>query len=302
LVSRLSLKLSPLRFIDKRSATGVFSARLIPHSSGARFGFDRLVWRQLGMAKPQQTCGFCGGLGMTKQHIFGKRLLRLLSNPIGSHFYVERLPTETKVKKKDGNVWSKQLRRVCNNCNEGSMRILEESTFDELSHLIHGSEVIRENSQRLLASRLSQMAMTAALAIPNSLDAISGKERLYLKDSGEPPPYWLIFLCRADVPIEIGQYYNGNVFGYQILRGRDQPELGKSYIATFVLGKLCVHLLTRAPPNYHGYAGVRLARLWPRIGGDMNLSDSSLLDATGIHSLADSIRKQSLIDRLFIRT
>jgi hypothetical protein len=73
-----------------------------------------------------------------------------------------------------------------------------------------------------------------------------------------------------------------------------------SYIATFVLGKLGVHLLTRAPPDYHGYTGIRLARLWPPSGGDMDLRSSSLLDANGIHELADSIRRQSLRDRFRI--
>ena len=143
--------------------------------------------------------------------------------------------------------------------------------------------------------------MTASLTVPNDLDAIDVKDRLYLKDCIEPPPHWVILLCRADLPVEIGQYYNANVFGYQIVHGRNPPQTGKSYIATFVLGKLCVHLMSRAPPNYHGYRGVRLAQLWPATGRNIDLGLSSLLDAGGVHDLADSIRKQSLIDKPFIR-
>jgi len=238
---------------------------------------------------------------MTKQHIFGKRLLGLLDNPVGKHLFVERLESGTTVKQKDGNVWSKQLRRVCERCNVGWMRNLEERTFGLLSDLIQGSSLIPISSQQFLAARLSQMAMTASLTIPNSLDAIDVKDRRHLKDCIEPPPHWVIFLCRADMPVEIGQYYNANIFGYQILRGRNPPETGKSYIATFVLGKLCVHLMSRAPPNYYGYRGVRLAQLWPTTGRDMDLGLSSLLDASGVHDLADSIRRQSLIDKSFIR-
>jgi hypothetical protein len=143
--------------------------------------------------------------------------------------------------------------------------------------------------------------MTAALSVPESLDPISRDERDYLKSNGEPPQNWLIFLCRSDIPVDIGQYYNANVFGYQISRGREPPEMGMSYIATFVLGKLCVHLLTRAPPNYCGYRGVRLLQLWPQPMCDIDLRFSSLLDAQKVHDLADSIRGQSEIDRLFLR-
>jgi hypothetical protein len=253
------------------------------------------------MAKPQQNCGFCSGFGMTKQHIFGKRLMRLLNNPVGTHLFIERLETGTTIKEKDGNVWSKQLRRVCGSCNGGWMRKLEEKTFGSLTDLIRGSNLIPVLSQQLLAARLSQMAMTASLTIPNSLDPIDLKDRRHLMGHLEPPPQWVIFLCRADMPVEIGQYYNANVFGYQVLQGRNPPKIGKSYIATFVLGKLCVHLMSRAPPNYHGYEGVRLAKLWPTTGRDIDLGLSSLLDAKGVHEIADSIRRQSLIDKPFIQ-
>src|SRR5205807_9194528 len=78
-------------------------------------------------APSQRTCAFCGGQGMTKQHIFGKRLLKLLNGHLGTHLVIESLPNKpTFTKNKDGNVWSKQLRRVCQRCNGGGMRIIEE--------------------------------------------------------------------------------------------------------------------------------------------------------------------------------
>jgi hypothetical protein len=66
---------------------------------------------------------------MTKQHVFGKRLLALLDEKTGSHLVVEHDPSGKITKKKEGHIWSKQMRRVCKTCNGGWMRALEESTF-----------------------------------------------------------------------------------------------------------------------------------------------------------------------------
>jgi hypothetical protein len=249
------------------------------------------------MAKPQQTCGFCHGLGMTKQHIFGKRLLRLLENHVGRHLVVERLPTTTTSKERDGNVWSRQVRKICLKCNNGWMEQLENETYGVLSNIILGNEfIVPDFFHNILAARLSLIAMAAALSMTGSIDTITETERRYLMTHQSPPAHWNIFLCRADIPFEIAQYYNANVFGYRILGGRNPPELGMSYIATFVMGKLCVHLMTRAPPGYNGYTGVRLLRLWPAPGGDLDLRIGSALDAVQVHELADSIRRRSLID------
>jgi hypothetical protein len=235
---------------------------------------------------------------MTKQHIFGRRLLRLLDGaPLGSHLVIERLSDQTTSKRRDGNIWSKQLRCVCATCNEGWMRRLEESTFTLLSSLILGAETIPEPMQQTLAARFAHMVMVAAMTIPDGLDPISRDDREYLRLTHKPPARWVIFLARANVSVALGQYYNANVFGFTESQLGHRPEVGKSYIATFVLGKLCVHLLTRAPTGYEGYIGATLARLWPLSGGDVDLTQSSLLDARAVHELAESIRKQSLIDK-----
>src|SRR5208337_5646496 len=129
------------------------------------------------MTKTQRLCAFCGAPGMTKQHVFGKRLLSLLDGRLGTHLVIDRSPGSTETKKRDGNVWSKQLRRVCSDCNNGWMRRLEEDSFDLLSRLIIGeTTIVSKERQTKLAARLARMIMVAYLS-REDVDAITNDER-----------------------------------------------------------------------------------------------------------------------------
>jgi hypothetical protein len=210
---------------------------------------------------------------MTKQHIFGKRLLNLLEGDLGTHFVIERNPGQkTTAKKRDGNIWSKQMRRVCCTCNGDWMRELEESTFELLSSLILGATIVSAFSQQALSARLAQMVTVASLSVPNGLDPISREDREYLRINKSTPARWAIFLARTDIPVNKGQFYYADVMGLTEFMPNGELETGKSYVVTFVLGKLCVHLLTRSPIGYEGYIGEKLSRLWPLPGRDIDLA------------------------------
>src|ERR1700730_14150642 len=104
---------------------------------------------------------------MTKQHVFGKRLLAFLDDRTEGHYFeldttlLRRITT----KKKSGNIWSRRLRRVCSNCNGGWMRQLEESSFSVLSGLMIGETLISAADIKVLSARPAQMIMMADLSI-----------------------------------------------------------------------------------------------------------------------------------------
>jgi hypothetical protein len=228
---------------------------------------------------------------MTKQHIFGKRLLKLLDEKIGSHLVIENLPDTPRVmKQKSGNVWSKQIRRVCRICNENWMRLLEEETHEILCRLIRGETKIPLSSHRALAARFAQMVMVASLSVPSELDAISLQERHHLRIKNEAPPNWVILLARADVRFKVAQYYSSDAFRGIALKADNSPEIVKNLVVTFLLGKLCVQVLTRIPNNFLGYQDISLAQLWPPLGIDINLEESSILNEAMVVRLAKAIR------------
>jgi len=121
---------------------------------------------------------------MTKQHIFGKRLMAFLSNKVGWHFVIDTVPNDKKMKRREGTIWSKQLRRVCRNCNGGWMRQLEEMSFDVLSGLVLGETYVPSGQHKVLSGRLCQMVMVADLSIPDDRTAIHNRDRIFLRASG----------------------------------------------------------------------------------------------------------------------
>jgi hypothetical protein len=227
---------------------------------------------------------------MTKQHIFGKRFLKLLDEKIGSHLVIESLPNTRVMKRKSGNVWSKQIRRVCRICNENWMRLLEEETHEILCRLIRGETKIPLSSHRALAARFAQMVMVASLSAPSELDAISLQERHYLRVKKEAPPHWVILLARADVRFEVGQFYSSDAFRGIALKADNSAEIVKSLVVTFLLGKLCVQVMTRIPNYFIGYQDLNLAQIWPPLNIDINLEESSILDEAMVVHLAKAIR------------
>jgi hypothetical protein len=150
-----------------------------------------------------------------------------------------------------------------------------------------GGNVVSAGDIKILSARLAQMIMVADLTIDDKR-AVTDQEREYLKTHGRAPLGWLIFLCRADVPVEAGQFYHGDAFHLVDLKGGNAAT---KLVATFLLGKLCVHALTLPPRAYQGYTGARLIRLWPSAGHELNLLESSLLSPRQIIELGASFRK-----------
>jgi hypothetical protein len=243
------------------------------------------------MARSQRFCAFCGAAGMTKQHVFGKRLLALLNGRVGTHLTLDRSPDGTETKKRAGNVWSRQLRRVCSNCNNGWMRQLEESAYNVLSGLITGDiTTIPKEYHGILAARLALMIMVASLS-KDEADAISVEERENLRSHNLPPLDWQMFLCRSDCTIEEGQYYYSDSFIGESTDANNNTVSVMAHVTTFVLGKLCVHAISRSYGHLKGYSGINLAQVWPSAGGDIDIRATSILNPTKVFELSSVARR-----------
>lgn len=228
---------------------------------------------------------------MTKQHIFGKRLLSLLPKKETTYLFSHRTPTGDQVKRTPGHLWGKSMRRVCRVCNNGWMRDLEERTFPLLKGLIVGdNNLITADRHADLAARLSHMIMVASLARAE-IDPVSDDERATFKANQLPPDHWEIWLCRADNPFEIGQFYYSDTFR-TLLQTAEGTQETRGHATTFILGRLCVFVIGRKPSNLTQIRGLTMARIWPETGIGTDLGLTSSLPPNYVQRLAELTRRK----------
>src|SRR5271154_408950 len=108
------------------------------------------------MAKPPGKCFFCGGYGLTKEHVWAEWLNPHLPKNVVNHnrFSETIFPTRSVRKEKlhSGSVQSGRLRRVCLTCNTGWMSRLQETAKPLLLRLISGMECILTRKDKYVVS------------------------------------------------------------------------------------------------------------------------------------------------------
>jgi hypothetical protein len=171
------------------------------------------------------------------------------------------------------------------------MRQLEESAYDVLSGLIIGDiTTISREYHGILAARLALVIMVASLS-KDEADSISIDERGNLRLRTLPPTDWQIFLCRSDCTIEEGQYYYSDCFTGEAVDASNNPINLKAHVTTFVLGKLCVHAISKGYGNLKGYSGINIAPIWPAPGADIDMGATSILNPTKVFELSSVARR-----------
>lgn len=155
------------------------------------------------MAKPPGRCIFCGGFGLTKEHVLPDWLRAIFprlptdTHTLGAIDWVA-LPTVGLVplpshSSAQGQVGSKKVKVVCKSCNNGWMSRLEETAKPLVEELLHGHhQTLREIDQRLLATWITKTAMTAEFIRPTEV-AIPKNDRQWLQQHLEPPAHWSIW-------------------------------------------------------------------------------------------------------------
>ena len=64
-----------------------------------------------------------------------------------------------------------------------------------------------------------------------------------------------------------------------------------AHVTTFVLGKLCVHAISKGYGNLQGYTGVNIAQIWPSTGADIDMGATSILNPTKVVELSSVARR-----------
>jgi len=249
------------------------------------------------MAKPPGKCIFCGGFGLTKEHVFPDWLRQIFP----------RLPTDTHTmgvlsfpsaqrgfirKRGQGQLGSKKVRVVCKACNNGWLSEMEGDTQGILRPLILGTtRVLTINDQARLAAWITKTTMIVEYLVREQ-PAIRQAERERFREQKRPEDHWQIA-----VSFYVGrQWSKGGIFhhGLGVYIPPEQIRVGVRNTQFTILGLgrlICMSISSTAQgfsvaPNDEIKLVTR--QLCPLGGRDLPWPSDKVLDDNGVQALASA--------------
>jgi len=153
------------------------------------------------MSKIPKQCIFCGGFGVTKEHVIPPWIGRALDGTSTHRVAISMdinlreltLSTGTPPRTLQGHIFTRKVRGVCRSCNEGWLSRLEQHVRPMLVPLIADQQVVLTvDDQRTLACWVATTAMVNQFFSPTYV-VTPHEERRYLMSRGFPPDNWAIF-------------------------------------------------------------------------------------------------------------
>jgi hypothetical protein len=246
------------------------------------------------MAKPPARCIFCGGFGLSKEHVFPGWLKQLFPrSDTDTHIFMEAnwhghastSRPQIRGQEKQGHSGTRQVRIVCKRCNNSWMSNLEENTKPLLISLITGESVKLNHYQQRLLSRWIAKTSVVAERIPKDGLRIPETDRRWIMEKDDPPQLWSVWIAPYDgllwPNLRIGQY-TGTL---------EIPAIGAKHMdgdyvkaTSFGAGRLfglCIacKMPVSRPPFLYAPIIQRMHRIWPMSNVDIDwLSISCLGD------------------------
>jgi hypothetical protein len=216
------------------------------------------------MSKPQKFCVYCGGSGMSKEHIFPDWLAPYVPRTRTTnteHFQLlerDGTPRQELFRKQQGDPYTRKLRVVCQECNNGWMSRLQTETKPILLPLLTGQSTTLYRKQQTILARWIAMSIMTADFRPPADPAISQGERARVMAGNRVGSNWRIwignyerkrwpaFFTHHTIPI--------NSPRYGISVSERDPPLPNTQSSSFVVGPLFIVAISSAIP--------RLAKKW----------------------------------------
>lgn len=224
----------------------------------------------------QGKCIFCGGFGLTKQHVWPEWIQNVLPRDVKKHTQLimrhsiiqkDNMIIQPEFVFKQGHPGSRKIRNVCCSCNTGWMSRLEEKAKPYLAALMKNEEIILDTDiQRIISSWI---VMTSIMGEFTDIKTVSipTLHRSMLMETEYPPEGWKIWIgwYRG---LEWEQRYRhygcASVSREQL--GKVQPEFNTQH-STFVFGELLIHAISTTLPGYNiNFTGMierKLRCIWP---------------------------------------
>jgi hypothetical protein len=220
-------------------------------------------------------CAFCGGTGLSNEHIIAGWIKRLLPDETQHFRFRGSKPgksssTTTQLRLSQGTAFTAKTRKVCVRCNKGWMSALEAQVRPLLTPLIRGDKIsLPPEAQAVVAGWVAKTVMAADTLYPES-SAISQAERSIVAATNRPPEGWMIWLALHNN----SDWRTGLDHVGVALHRKAEYERKRSVIntqsTTIGIGNLLIHAFSSALPDFQfnpsGEFGGRLHRIWPCSG------------------------------------
>lgn len=250
------------------------------------------------MSDKRKFCIFCGGSGLTKEHVWPRWTHKHVVQPkFTNNDYVQTRKLSFggidalayKEKRRQGNALNAQVRVVCLSCNGGWMKQLEESNKEIVEKLVKGQDCLLDANEQMLLTRWflkSYCALEARYRNPNDHVSTS-QERLMLKE-GKIPPNWNVWFG-ASTSMKWAASYGHNAHRLLMLFPGEASESRQknTVIFTFGIEHLFFHLRI-CPLNKYLHPSSRfpgIARLWPPRGKNIHWPPGPRMDDDEIDAL-----------------
>jgi hypothetical protein len=256
------------------------------------------------MSKPAGKCVFCGGSGLTKGHIWPEWMGDVLISEATHHVQtVGELKTFTpkmrrpayKQRMRQGHAGSRKLRNTCANCNSGWMSLIESSAKPFAIPLMRGEPYLLTTiGQRFLSALLCLITIRVEFS-DMATQAVPPSDREWFKEKFEPSSNWQIWIAKYadDDPEKHWCYHHGFV----IVSSPDEnagPYMCNTQATTLVIGRLCAHIFSATDwPDFDGYEGVTLSRIWPPAQLEIDTRFLSGLSGRAVLSLAEALARET---------
>lgn len=264
-------------------------------------GVGRYLSLEVNMSKPRGRCVFCGGTGLSKQHIYSKWIQGVvetgdaMSGQLATTIdgvQTDHVTIEPRISTRQGASHIRQIRNVCAvNCNNGWMKGIEEASRPLLPALVKGADItLGPDAQKRLASWLTLVAMMAEFTDPKTV-TIPQADRIYLMGHKKPPDNWTILIGRYEGKSWAPSRYSHRALGIvpapAVQNVRSIPF--NTQVTTQVLGKLFIHICSSEvfKLNSLGFVPV-LHPVWP-VGPEIRWPTQEVIDDARAQYFADAL-------------
>jgi len=222
--------------------------------------------------RPQGTCIFCGGFGLSKEHLFSDWLRELFPRTRDDKHALARLiswaPRPTFHQSvKQGHSGSRKIRKVCGRCNSGWVSLIDGAAKKIAIPLINGAavELTREDC-RALAAWFAKLAMVAD-AMDIRTMVVPQADRDWMRQQSLPPIRWEVWIgfYEGSEWRELAMQHHSGILNFAAI---GDPEALSGYVnsATFGLGNLLAHVIGSEDFEIDLGTGARIMRrIWPAI-------------------------------------
>ena len=231
------------------------------------------------MARPPGICVFCGGGGLTKEHVIAEWVQSVLPKESATSWqHITRtgyggwnnpapLPSSFRPQRQ-GDVLTRKLYCVCKNCNNGGMSRLQERAKPVITHLLLGTwDELTPDQQALVSAWIAMTTMVYEFVDPPTV-AIPQAERSAFMQEQQPPEHWWIAIGVLRNPSRLLAHTGAYIY----LGETPPPAIGPMNTQTTVVavGRLIFQAFSSAATSVNlEITGPTLRRLgltsiWPR--------------------------------------